>query len=98
MTTQSWDLLGTATHQVLVGQPGHLLLDAKFHLGLRGQQQRLGEGLLLPVHLLLQGLHLGLEALHLLLMGTALGLQLGLQQPAPGRGAQVTWGWVSAPE
>lgn len=79
-----------ATHQVLIGQPGELLLGAKFHLGLRGQQQRLAEGLLLLVQLFLQCLHLGLETLRLLLMLAALGLQLRLQQPAPGRGGQVT--------
>lgn len=87
-----WDPLGMATHQVLIGQPGYLLLDAKFHLGLRGEQQRLAEGLLLLVQLLLQHLHLGLETFRLFLMLTALGLQLGLQQPAPGGGWQVTVG------
>lgn len=72
-----------ATYQVLIGQPGYLLLDTKFYLGLRGEQQSLAEGLLLFVHLLLQGLHLCLEMLYLLLMLQALGLQLCLQQPAP---------------
>lgn len=88
--SQSWDPPGMATYQVLIGEPGELLLDAEFHLGLRGEQQRLAEGLLLLVQLLFQGLHLGLETLHLLLMLAALGLQLCLQQPAPGRGGQVT--------
>lgn len=86
-----------ATHQVLIGQPGELLLDAEFHLGLRGEQQCLAEGLLLLVQLLLQGLHLGLETLHLLLMLAALGLQLCLQQPAPGRRGQVTERLESVP-
>lgn len=86
-----------ATHQVLIGQPGYLLLDAKFHLGFWGKQQRLAEGLLLLVHLLLEGLHLRLEVLHLLLMLPALGLQLCLQQPVPGRGGQVTMGRGSLP-
>ena len=91
------DPLGISTHQVLIGEPGYLLLDAKFHLGLWGEQQRLAEGLLLLVQFLLQGFHLGPEPLHLLLMLAALGLQLGLQQPAPGRGGQVATGLGSAP-
>ena len=85
-----------ATYQILIGQPGYLLLDTKFYLGLWGEQQSLAESLLLCVHLLLQGLHLGLEMFHLLLMLQALGLQLCFQQPVPREASQVTmWlGWA----
>lgn len=93
---KSYNPRDTATYQVLIGEPRYFLLDAEFHLGLWGEQQGLAEGLLLLVHLLLQGLHLGLETFHFLLVLQALGLQLCLQQPAPRRAGQVTvWlGWA----
>lgn len=69
-------------HQVLVGQPRDLMLQAGLDAGLWGQLQVLGQQLLLPVILLFQALDLPSEGLGLILVAPLLRLQLGLQEPA----------------
>lgn len=70
-----------APHQVFIGQPGDLVLQAGLDAGLRGQLQVLGQQLLLPVVLLLQALDLATEGFGLILMAPFLGLELGFQEP-----------------
>lgn len=72
---------GMASHQVFIGQPGDLVLQAGLDAGLRGQLQVLGQQLLLPVVLLLQALDLAAEGFSLILMVPFLGLELGFQEP-----------------
>lgn len=69
-------------YQVLVGEPGDLVLQAGLDAGLWGQLQVLGQQLLLPVVLLLQALDLPAEGFGLILMAPLLRLQLGFQEPA----------------
>lgn len=73
--------LGMAPHQVFIGQPGDLVLQAGLDAGLRGQLQVLSQQLLLPVVLLLQALDLAAEGFGLILMAPFLGLELGFQEP-----------------
>lgn len=68
-------------YQVLVGEPGDLVLQAGFDPGLGRQLQVLGQQLLLPVVLLLHVLQLAAQRLHLAVVRPPLGLQLLLQQP-----------------
>lgn len=68
-------------YQVLVGQPGDLVLQAGLDAGLRGQLQVLGQQLLLPVVLFLQALDLPTEGFGLVLMAPLLRLELGFQEP-----------------
>ena len=69
-------------YQVLVGEPGDLVLQAGFDASLRRQLQVLGQQLLLPVVLLLDVLQLAAQPLRLVVIATPLRLQLALQQPA----------------
>lgn len=78
-------------YQVLVGEPGDLVLQAGFDASLWRQLQVLGEQLLLPVVLLLGVLQLAAQRLHLVVVGPALRLQLVLQQPAA-RGKEMEGG------
>ena len=70
-----------STHQVLVRQPCDLMLKAGLHLRLLGQQEALGQELLLPSALLLHPKELPVHLLDLLLVGTALVLKQALQDP-----------------
>lgn len=72
------------TYQVLVGESCDLVLETGFNAGLRRQLQVLGQQLLLPVVLLLHALQLAAQRLHLGVIGSALSLQLLLQQPGGG--------------
>lgn len=72
---------GSSAHQVLVGQPGDLMLQAGLNARLGRQLQVLGQQLLLPVVLLLQALDLPAEGLGLILMAPLLRLELGFQEP-----------------
>ena len=69
-------------YQVLVGEPGDLVLQAGFDASLRRQLQVLGQQLLLPVVFLLDVLQLAAQPLRLVVIATPLRLQLALQQPA----------------
>lgn len=68
-----------AAYQVLVGEPGDLVLQTGLDAGLRRQLQVLGQELLLTVVLLLHALQLAAQGLHLVIIGSALSLQLVLQ-------------------
>lgn len=72
---------GAPAHQVLIGQPGDLVLQAGLDAGLGGQLQVLGQQLLLPVVLLLQALDLPAEGFRLVLMAPLLCLELRFQEP-----------------
>ena len=64
-----------STHQVLVSQPRDLVLEAGLHLRLLGQQETLGQELLLPPTLFLHPEELPANLLDLLLVGAALVLE-----------------------
>lgn len=68
-----------AAYQVLVGEPGDLVLQAGFDAGLWRQLQVLSQELLLTVVLLLHTLQLAAQGLHLVIIRSALSLQLVLQ-------------------
>lgn len=68
-----------AAYQVLVGEPGDLVLQAGFDAGLWRQLQVLRQELLLTVVLLLHTLQLAAQGLHLVIIRSALSLQLVLQ-------------------
>lgn len=70
-----------APYQVLVGQPGDLVLQAGLDARLGRQLQVLGQQLLLPVVLLLQTLDLTSQRFQLILVALPLRLKLRLQQP-----------------
>lgn len=74
------------TYQVLVGESGDLVLETGFNPSLRWQLQVLSQQLLLTVVVLLHTLQLAAQRLHLGVVGSALSLQLLLQQPGGGRG------------
>lgn len=69
------------SYQVVVGEPGDLLLDAVLHFGLRGQRRSVVEDLLLLLNVILQQFDLRVEGLQLIPVLPGLGLQLGFQQP-----------------
>lgn len=71
-------------YQVLVGQPGDLVLQAGLDARLGRQLQVLGQQLLLPVVLLLQALDLTSQRFQLVLVALPLRLKLRLQQPEEG--------------
>ena len=78
------------THQVLIGQPRDLVLEAGLHLRLLGQQEALGQQLLLPPALLLHPEELPAHLLDLLLVGAALVLKHALQDPGGGEQLAVS--------
>lgn len=72
------------SYQVLISQPGDLVLQAGLDARLGRQLQVLGQQLLLPVVLLLQTLDLTSQRLQLILVALLLRLKLRLQQPKEG--------------
>lgn len=68
-----------APYQVLVGQPGDLVLQTGFDASLRGELKVLGQELLLTTVLLFDTLQLTAQCLHLIIMGPPLSLQLVFQ-------------------
>lgn len=68
-------------HQVVVGEPCDLLLDAELHLSLRGQRQGVVEDLLLLLDVAFQQLDLSVKSFQFVFVLPRLRLQLGLQQP-----------------
>lgn len=72
---------GEGPHQVFIGQPSDLLLDAVLHLGLWRQRAHVVQSLLLLLQVFLQHLDLSVQSLQLIPVLPGLGLQLGLQKP-----------------
>lgn len=68
-------------YQVLISEPGDLVLQAGFNARLWRQLQVLGQQLLLPIVFLLQTLDLASQGLQLVLVALLLRLKLRLQQP-----------------
>lgn len=68
-------------YQVLISQPGDLVLQTGLDARLRRQLQVLGQELLLPVVFLLQTLDLTSQGFQLVLVALLLRLKLRLQQP-----------------
>lgn len=90
---------GEGPHQIIVGEPGDLLLDAVLHLGLRGQRPHVVQDVLLLLQVLLQQLDLSVQSLQLIPVLPGLGLQLGLQEPDGTRellthSNNTTWGYT----
>ena len=81
---------GGGSHQVVVGEPGDLLLHAVLHLGLGGQRHGVVQGLRLLLQVGPQHLDLGVQRLQLVLMLPGQALHLGLQHPERG-----TDGWMN---
>lgn len=69
------------SYQVLISQPGDLVLQTGFNARLWRQLQVLGQELLLPVVFLLQTLDLTSQGFQLVLVALLLRLKLRLQQP-----------------
>lgn len=68
-------------HQVVIGEPRDLLLDAVLHLSLWRQRHHVAELFLLILDVTLQQLDLSVKGLQLVFVLPGLSLQLSLQQP-----------------
>ena len=68
-----------AVYQVLVGEPGDLVLQTCFNSGLRRQLEVLSQQLLLPVVFLFHVLQFTAQRLHFIIVCSSLSLQLVLQ-------------------
>lgn len=68
-------------HQVVIGEPRELLLDAVLHLSLWRQRHHVAELFLLILDVSLQQLDLSVKGLQLVFVLPGLSLQLSLQQP-----------------
>lgn len=79
--------LCVAVYQVLIGEPGDLVLQTGFNPGLWRQLKVLSQQLLLPVVFLFHVLQFTTQGLHLIVICSPLSLQLVLQQPE-----QERWG------
>lgn len=69
------------SHQVVVGEPRDLLLDAVLHLSLRRQRRCVGQYLLLLLNVVFQQLNLSVKRFKFIFVLPGLSLQLSLQQP-----------------
>ena len=72
-------LVHIAAYQVLISEPGDLVLQTGFNSGLRRKLEVLGQELLLTIVLLLDILQLTTQRLHLIIVTSPLSLQLVLQ-------------------
>lgn len=69
------------SHQVVVGEPCDLLLDAVLHLSLRRQRRCVVQYLLLLLDVVSQQLNLSVKGFKFIFVLPGLSLQLSLQQP-----------------
>lgn len=79
--------ISTFSHQVVVGEPCDLLLDAVLHLSLGRQGRGVVQDLLLLLDVVFQQLDLSVQSLQFIFVLPGLRLQLRLQQPERPRGA-----------